>query len=373
MQIVKTYKFKLQLTGAQSVRVNAWIGTCRYLYNVGKQIKEAHYQKDKTSISAYDLCKQLTDVRKEIQWVRDLPAQSCQDVFTRLENAYQRFFDGLKEGRKAGYPKWAKKGKYRSIAFKIPPSKNIFQTHNRIVLPKLGSVRYFNSRTVEGVVKRVTITQEADGYYASIHAHQEINPIISTNEKQVGIDLGIKYFLVTSDGEYIDNPRFLKTTLPALRRAQRSLSRKVLRSANWYKQLDKVKRLHQKVARQRKDFLNKLSTRLVQSYDTIVVENLNIAGMVKSKLAQSISDVAWGEFLRQLEYKCKWYGKTFLRVNPIYTSQECNACGHTAKENRLTQSHFKCVACGHEGNADELASQTILGRGTSYLFANASH
>lgn len=357
MKINKTYKFKLQLNSQQVNRVSSWIGACRVLYNLAKETSEISYQSGKP-VNYYSLAKQLTELRKEVEWINDVPVHTCQDVIERYDKAMKNFFSG-----RAKYPRWAKKGQYNSITLKSVKQ----DSYNRLKLPKLGSIKYFASQEIKGQLRRATITKEVDGYYISVLTQQELSVLPNLNENQAGIDMGISFFAVTSDGEYIDNQRFLKTTLPELRRQQRKLSRKIKRSNNWYKQLKVVQRLHKKVSNQRKDFLHKLSTRLVKENGLIAIESLNIKGMVKSRLAQAISDVAWGEFHRQLEYKASWYGSQFEKVDAKYTSQECSKCGHIAKGNRLTQSQFKCVSCGHSANADEDASKVILGRAMSTL------
>lgn len=356
MRITKTYKFKLRLTKPQEATIHRWIQTCCYLYNVAKEAREEGYRNGKP-INYYGLAKQLTDVRAEFDWVRELPAQTEQDVLERLESAYQNFFSG-----RAKYPRWAKKGKYNSITFKSVK----VDTHNRVKLPKIGSLKYFASQELVGELRRATIIEEADGYYICILTKQEIVPIEVPNENQVGIDMGISYFAVTSGGEYIENPHFLKNSLGKMRVEQRSLARKRQGSNSRAEQKVKVARLHQTVRRQRMDFLHKLSTRVVQDNNLIVVEDLNIKELAKSSVFSGhISDVAWGEFHRQLEYKSQWNGRDFIKVDPAYTSQECSHCGHIDEENRLTQSQFCCMSCGHLANADEDAAKVILGRGTT--------
>jgi putative transposase len=280
-----------------------------------------------------------------------------QAVVERLDKTYRSFFKG------GGFPKWAKKGRYNSITFKDSVKQ---QTHNRITIPKIGSIKYFNSQPIEGEIRRATITKEANGYFISILTRQAIpdppHNTLRESQAEVGVDMGIAYFLVTSDGEYINNPRYLEKALKELRVAQRSLSRKKKGSNSWYKQKRIVAKLYAKVTNQRRDFINKLSTRLIQEYDFIGIEKLNIQGMVKSRLAKSLSDVAWGGFIEKLRYKAIWQGKHIEAINPAYTSQTCPMCGCVDKDNRQSQSKFKCIECGFEANADENAANNILAR-----------
>lgn len=170
--------------------------------------------------------------------------------------------------------------------------------------------------------------------------------------------MGIKYFCVTSDAEFIDNPKFLEKQLKKLRVENRKLSRQKKSSSRWHKQVNVIARLHKKVTNARRDFLHKKSTYFATNYQRVGIEDLQITKMVKGILSRHINDVAWGAFFIMLEYKVT----NLVKVNPSYTSQECSKCGHTCKENRVTQSIFKCVSCGHESNADLDAAKVIEGR-----------
>lgn len=356
--ISKTYKFKLKLTSNQENHIDRMIGSCRVVYNLAKETKEYAYKSRGVSLSAYNLMKQLTDLKYEVEWLKETPAQTLQDSIERLDKAYKSFFKG------GGYPKWAKKHKYNSITFKQVKQ----DTYNRVKLPKIGSVKYFFSQEMKGELRRATIIKENNNYYICILTKQEVSdlPYVSYDSQvEIGLDMGISYFCVTSQGQYFDNPRYLQNSLKQLRIENRSLARKKLSSNNWYKQKLVVGKLHTKVKNQRNDFLNKVSTQLIKENGLIAIENLNVKGMIKSRLSQSISDVAWGKFFEQLEYKAEWYDRKVIRINPAYTSRECSKCGYTSKENRKTQSKFECVSCGFESNADFNASKNILGRALS--------
>ena len=371
MTITKTYKFKLKPTAVQEKYFSDCISHCRYLYNVAKEAKEWAYNSYGLSYSYYDLANELPILKNQEPWLKEVPSQTLQDVLTRLDLAFQSFFKG------GGYPSWAKKHKYNSITFKSVKQ----DTYNRVILPKIGSVKYFTSQEIKGKMCIATVMKEVDGYYICIVAKQELVTISKPiSESQViGIDMGITYFAVTSDGEFIANPRFLKMELNRLRLEQRSLARKVRFSNNWYKQKEVVKKLFLKIKRKRLDFLHKLSTRLVKENDTIIVENLQLKNMTKSAkgtaknhgsmvkqksgLNRSMLDLGVGMFFGQLEYKAKWNGNNFLKVNPAYTSQDCLRCGHRSRNNRKSQSKFECESCGHTANADLNASQVIKRRG----------
>jgi len=220
VQINKTYKYKLKLTKTQQNTVDSWLHTCRAIYNLALDTKIYAYRSNKISLSYYDLIKQLTELKREkgYEWVKEVPSQSLQDVLERLDKAYQTFF------RRGGFPKFSKKSKYRSITLKNNNNSLRKDGHNRITLPKLGSIKYFWSREIEGEIRRATIIKEVDGYYISVLTKQEIdvNPIEFNSENQaIGIDVGVKYFLVSSDGEFVENPQFLQSHKKQMRILQR--------------------------------------------------------------------------------------------------------------------------------------------------------
>ena len=370
--MIRTYTYKLYRNDRTEAKFNKWLGVCRYVYNAAKETKEVSY-KEGLKLSAYDLSKQLTDAKKALPWIADVSAQTLQGVIEQLDNTYKNFFSG-----RTKYPKWASKKVWKSFGFKQDNLANKrpalrFEKDGVFNLPKFGKVKVFNYRHIdERSIKTAQLIRKADGIYLNVVA-EVADKIYCTNENQVGIDMGIKYFCVTSDAEFIDNPKFLTKQLKELRVAQRKLSRKhkqntKVQSNNYYKQANVVARLHKKVVDARKDFLHKQSTYLAKEYSTVYHEDLKITNMVRSNLSRHINDVSWGTFFEMLKYKTK-----VVRVNPNYTSQKCNCCGHTAKENRLTQSIFKCVSCGHEENADLNAAQNILKLGASSIDANVVH
>lgn len=193
----------------------------------------------------------------------------------------------------------------------------------------------------------------------------------------VGVDVGTTYFCITSDGEFTENPRHFQGAMKRLRVAQRAVARKRNKRSNRRrKAVQRVAKLHRKVSRQRLDFHHKTALKLVRENDLIAHEDLNVGGMGRGNLARSIHDVGWGQFFSLLSQKAEWTAREVVRVDPRYTSQRCNACGHTCRENRASQSRFRCVACGHQDNADLNAARNILGRaapsGTNVAVVNAS-
>lgn len=371
MEIRKTYKYKLKLTVSQERTIDRYIGVCRMVYNMGKDIKELSWRGKQESVSGYDLSNQLPAIRSEYEWVREVPAQTLQDAIDRLDKSFKSFFKG------GGYPRWAKKGKYRSVTFK---SVKRDKKPNRVCLPKIGSVKFFNSRPLEGKLRTATVTKEIDGYYICISTIQVCapihpNPCLNT----IGLDMGVAHFVTMSDGNQVPNPSFLKEQAKRMAREQRSLARKKKGSKNRNKQKVCVARLHNKINRQRKDFLQKHSTAITKRYKTVVVEKLSIKNMsgsakgtmeapgrnvrAKAGLNRSILDAGWGMFFDMLEYKQVWKGEHLIRVDPKGTSLSCSECGHMDKLNRISQSMFHCVKCGHEENADDNAAKNIKERG----------
>lgn len=308
-------------------------------------------------MSKFALMKQLPDL-KDIDWIKDVPAQSLIDVIDRLDKAYQIFFKG------GGFPKWAKKDEYKSILF-----KTVKWTGSGFKLLKIGEVKIFKDRVPKGKLKTATIIKERNCYFICVVAEVESENIYPTNESQVvGMDMGITYFLVDSDGCFVENPRTFKKYEAQLRVENRSLARKKKGSKSRQKQKERLSKLHLKIVNVRKDFLHKTSTKYIKENSLIVAEKLNVKGMVKNmakggNLSKHISDASWGYFFSMLEYKAMLYEKTFVQIDPKYTSQKCSSCGHVAKENRLAQSKFECVSCGHQQNADFNAAQNILREG----------
>lgn len=355
--MIKTYTYKLKPNKNVKQKFEHWIGITTYVYNLAKETKEQAYKKG-LKLSAFDLNKQMAECKKDFPFLKEVGSQTLQGVIFQMEDAFQKFFKG------ARYPKWLKRKNNKSLLF---TAQGIKTTHNGFKLASFGVVKVFNFKVPKGILKSSRLVQEADGIYLKISVQEE-SSIIVENQNECGIDMGIKYFLVNTDGIFIDNPKHLFKKLSELRVQQRRLSRMKKFGSNWKKQVNVIQLLHQKVSRSRKDFLHKESTKLSKEYKTVFVENLNISGMSKNtKLSKHILDCSWGTFFQFLEYKTN-----VVKVNPAYTSQECNRCGHKVKENRKSQSIFECVSCGHTDNADLNASYNILQRGQSLIEAKVT-
>ncbi|MAX51483.1 MAG: hypothetical protein CMH22_05845 [Methylophaga sp.] len=354
-----TYTFKIKTTKTLENIFIEHLNTTRCIYNLAKEVKEIAYSKG-VKLSKYDLSKQLPELKKECKWISNVNAQTLQGVIERLYKGYDKFFKDLKRGVKVSKPHWASKRKWKSIEFK--QNSNILRFEkNKFKLPKIGLIKIFKSREVNGNIKLTRVVKKADGWYLQIVTDYE-RPKCE-NQAKIGCDLGIKHFLVTSDGQYFENINTAKKFKKKLRVAQRSLSRKKKGSNNWYKQVERIKKLYLKIQRVREDYLHKISNDLASNYQYIFLEDLKVSKMIQNKnYSKSISDVSWSKFSSYLEYKTN-----VTKVDAKYSSQECNNCGHISKENRPNQETFKCVKCSHSGNADENAAKVVRKRGVARL------
>ena len=361
--MIRTYTYKIKPNKALEQKFEQHCGITRYVYNIAKECREEFFKKG-VKINYFDLSKQLTEAKKDFPFLKTVNSQTLQATLERLEDGYKKFFADIKKGNKTSKPKWASKKKWRSLPF-----KSIKATHNGFKLPSFGAVKVFKFKVPSGELRTATIVKEADGLYLKIVVRKEDVETNRENQSVVSLDMGIKFFMTTSDGEFVENPKHLFNYLKQLRIENRKLSRMKKGGSNFKKQVNVLQRLHQKVGRVRKDFLHKQSSYLANNYDVVVREDLEITKMIKtSGFAKHILDCSWGLFFEMLEYKTN-----VIKVNPAYTSQKCSKCGHTCKENRKTQSLFECVKCKHTDNADYNATLNLLQRGQSLMEVNVVH
>lgn len=350
---IRTYKRKLILTDDQENRLRSWIGASRVVYNLGMEIKNATYKATGKSIHKFELMKQLTDVRKDVEWIKDAPVDVLQSTIERLEIAYQNFFRTFKNG--GGYPKFASKKTYRSIKF-----KRVSIDNNLVTLTRIGVLKMFKDSKILGTPKNAHVILEPTGFFVCIQCENVPQKFVSENQT-IGLDMGLSHFCVDSNGNFIANPKHFKKYERQLRIENRSLARKKKGSKSWYKQVERLALLHHKIANVRKDFLHKESTIIAKRYSTVYMEDLNISGMAKNgHLAKHILDAGWGIFKTMLSYKTN-----VVAVNPKGTSQTCSECSAVDPKSRVSQSEFICTSCGHKENADVNASKNIKSRGTA--------
>ena len=377
MQRLQAYQFALKPNGEQQRLMRRFAGSCRHVYNKALALQQARHEAGEKKLGYAALCKALTEWKAgpETLWLNETPSQALQQALKNLERAYQNFFE-----KRAAFPRFKKKG--QSDSFRYPQGIKLDQGNSRIFLPKLGWVRYRNSREVLGEVKNVTVSQSCGKWFVSIQTKCEVDPPLP-NGAAVGIDMGIARFATLSDGSHLEPLNSFKKHQQRLARYQRAMSRKVKFSNNWKKAKARVQRIHTRIANARKDFLHKASCQISQNHAMIVIEDLQVRNMSKSAkgnseqhgkqvkqksgLNRSILDQWWAEFRRQLEYKVDWKGGFVMAVPPQYTSQTCPCCGHVSKDNRQTQAKFECVECGFEENADLVGAINILARGHRVL------
>jgi putative transposase len=311
-----------------------------------------------------------------MDWLKDTPSQTLQQSIKNLEFSFKHFF-----ANRTDFPRFKKKG--QSDSFRFPQGFKLEQHNNRLFLPKLGWLRYRNSREILGLVKNITVSQKCGKWYASIQTEREVSETVHTSTSAVGVDVGIVQFATLSDGQVFAAINSFKQKQKILARYQRALSRKVKFSKNWLKQKARITKLHSTIANIRKDYLHKTTSTISQNHAMIVIEDLQVSNMsksakgtmenkgrkvkAKSGLNRSISDQGWFEISRQLEYKQAWAGGQVLSVPAHYTSQRCSCCGSVSRQNRTTQAKFACVSCGFEINADLNAAKNILAAGHAVL------
>ena len=355
----KTYKFRIYPTVEQEGLLAKHFGCTRFVYNHFLNEKKEQYQKDKKSDNYYAQAKTLTQLKKQEDtiWLKEVNSQTLQFALRSLDTAFLNFFRG-----NAQFPKF--KSRKHKNTFTIPQFGKL--EDGKIIIPKFkDGIKVKLHREVKGKIGKMSITKTPTGkYYVSIFTEQKIEELPKTN-KRVGIDLGIKDFAITSDNKKYKNNRYTKKYAKQLKKAQQHLSRKQKGSNGFEKQKLKVAKIHEKIASCRLDTLHKVSKELVESYDLISVEDLNVKGMTKNhKLSKHIADASWGNFVTLLQYKCDWYGKELVKVNRFYpSSKTCGDCGWINQELKLSDREWTCKSCGVVHDRDVNASRNILKEG----------
>jgi putative transposase len=360
MKIIKyTYKFRLEPTQEQKTLLNKHFGSVRWSYNYFLNQRKTEYLNNKKSITYNQQSKFLTELKTndETEWLKEVNSQSLQYSLKCLDQAYQNFFN-----KRTQFPKF--KSKRNKNSFTCP--QFVKNDDNQLFIPKFQEgIEMIMERKIKGTIKKATITKTPTGkYFVSILTEMEYQPLQKTNQS-VGIDLGIKDFLVLSNGTKIKNHRFLKHYEKILKLNQQSLSRKTSKSVRYEKQRIKVARIHEKITNSRMDLIHKTTNSLIKQFDIIYLEDLNIKGMMKNhKLSKAISDVCWSKFIDTLEYKANWNDKSVVHIDRFFpSSKTCSKCGWINNNLTLKDREWICPKCGEKHDRDFNASINILNEG----------
>ncbi len=359
---IRAYKFRIYPNQEQKVLLAKSFGCTRFIYNWALNKKTSLYKKEKTKISNYTLINEIVKLKKEDEtvWLSEVNAQSLQNALMNLDKAFIRFFKAKK-----GFPKF--KSKHDKQSFANPQRTNIDFDKGKIYIPKFPQgIKCIFDRRFEGKIKTSTVSKTKTGkYYISILAEIEGDIPNKKEIKQnsiLGIDLGIKSYATYSDGTIIDNPKLFSKYRKQLAKSQRKMSRMKTGSKNREKQRQKVALIHEKIANCRKDFLHKLTRKIVdnQDYDSVAIEDLSVESMNKDKrLARSIADASWGMFRQFLTYKCDWYGKNLLVIGQFEPSSKLCECGYLNHQLTLDQREWTCPQCQVTNDRDLLAARNI--------------
>ena len=364
--MIKAHQIQLTPTYKQRELLVKSCGVARFSYNWALEVWKKQYSRGKKP-SAYSLIKLQNSFKKKVfPWMTEVSKTAPQHAIHNLESAFKKMW---KEG--TGYPKFKKKGvKDNFVA--VENKEQFKQQNKKIWIPRIGWLKCTENLRFEGKVNNVVVKRIADKWFAVVNIELAENkpdevPMASENQAVVGIDLGIKTMLTLSDGVYFENPKALKSNLKSLKRHQRGLSRKEKGSKNSKKQQMLVAKKHYIVSCIRKNSIHQATTAIVEKYDIIVIEDLNVKGMVKNhKLAQSLNDVSFGEIKRQLKYKCDWYGKNLIIADRFYASSKiCSNCGHKKESLKLSERVYVCSECNLELDRDLNAAKNLASLGST--------
>jgi putative transposase len=368
--MLKAYKFRIYPTNEQKVLLAKTFGCCRWFFNYSLNLTNETYKTTGKGLSRNEIINKLPELKKEKEWLTEVPSQALQQVALDLSSAFLNFFE-----KRAKFPKFKKKGNSQSVRF----PQGIKLDGDYLTLPKLKKVYCKVSRLPVGKLKSVTVSMtSSEKYFASCLYDDGVetplsSPLLGGTEggkgKAIGIDLGVKDFAITSDGSKYGNPNHYRKYEQKLAKKQKQLAPKQKGSNNRHKARKAVAKVHEKITRCREDFLHKLSRKLVDENQVIVVENLAVKNMVKNhKLAKSISDCGWGQFCTMLKYKAEWQGKTYIEVDRFFpSSKTCNHCLHQVDSLSLDIRVWQCPKCGTIHDRDINAAINIRDEGLRLL------
>lgn len=362
----KAYQFRLAPTKGQRRLLEQTLEICRWVYNETLAYRKQAWEERQEHVGLYDTNALLPVWKKQRPELKQVYSQVLQDVQNRVHLAFDAFFRRVKRGEKAGYPRFKGRGWYDSFTFKQAGFG--FKVDGQwLDLSKIGRVQMIAHRPIEGTITTLTIRRTSTGkWFACFSVEVEPNPLPET-QRAVGIDVGLTNFATLSTGEQIANPRFFRTDEKALAKAQRKLSKAEKGTSEHRNRRKVVAHIHERIANRRKDFAHKLSRRLVNEFGMIVLEDLNIARMIKNHgLAKSIADAAWSQFANYTRYKAESAGRTYVQIDPRGTSQRCSRCRAVVKKDLSVRVH-QCPYCGLEIDRDLNAALNILAVGLHSL------
>lgn len=352
--MIKTFKYRLYPTKEERELFERTLELCRDLYNHALEQRIFTYKKRGVSITPFQQIKELPQLKKVLPEYKEIHSQVLQNVLKRLDVSFQNFFRRVKNGEKPGFPRFQGKNRYDSFTY---PQSGFSIEGDKLKLSKIGSIRIHLHRKVEGKVKTCTIIRKNDRYYVCFVC--KVEKVFHFTGKQVGVDVGISHLAITSDGEFFDNPKHLRKSERQLKRLQRIVSRRKEGSNRRRKAVRLLAKKHEQIANQRKDTNHKVSRKLVDEYDLIVFEDLNIKGMAKNrKLSKAIHEVAWNQLITFTSYKAAYADKQVKVVNPRNTSQMCSNCGRIVKKKLSERTHV--CSCGYTDHRDINAAKNIL-------------
>ncbi len=371
--MLRAYKYRIYPTDEQKILFAKTFGCCRFVYNWGLNVKKKTWETEKKCVSRFDLQKILSaQLKRENEWLKEINSQSLQSSLGDLEHAYKTFFS-----KRNGSPRY--KSKHNKQSFQSPQHSSVNFDKGTLSIIKAKDIPCVFDRRFKGKIKTVTISMTPAGrYYASILVDTNIQELPTSeinSNTTIGIDMGIKDLAVVSDGRTIENQKNLQHSQKRLKMLQKRLSRKQKGSNNRNKARIKVARMHEHIANQRHDYLHKITHALTHDSQvrTICIEDLNVKGMTRNHhLAQAVNDASFGEFRRQLEYKCRWYGVNLIKINRFApSSKTCSKCGYIKKDLKLSERYWMCPECGTRHDRDSNAALNIRNIGLNQALPSA--
>lgn len=359
----KSFLYRLYPTKAQEAVLDDQLDECRWLYNWLLEKRKSNYEGTGKSLNLYDQQKAIATLKADRTSLSIVHSQVLQNVAVRIDLAFNAFFRRVKAGENPGYPRFCGKFRYSSMTFPQAPSGCSIDG-DRLIISKVGSVKLVLHRPIEGKPKTCTIRRSSTGkWYASFSCEVESQNAVPPSCERIGIDVGLATFATLSNGEAIENPRFFRRDEKELAKVQRKFAKEQKGTPECRNRRKPVARIHERIAFRRKDFANQQSSKIVNRFGFIAVEDLEVNRMVHNRcLAKSISDAAWTLFFTLLCFKAANAGRTIVKVNPAYTSQTCHKCGH--RQNMpLDNRTYRCQCCGLEINRDHNAAINILSLG----------